>query len=376
MEIVFSFVAGLVLAGLVILTYPYWPRNRLVQNRSTWADAYSAGTDVLSRILWTSPREEIVLDDETAIMDSVLPFLVMMDRGRMNVVPNDALNPREESYLALAHSSREMSTPKMRRVAMRLPESDRLLITLSRKLYQMQEADLVHHIRQTADQLRNGGQSVTSLNGGTMMDAVMAWVATQHDEYNMATVIGTGEILDMISATEANPELWHILVDGLDLANPVAAPIVDWIVSQDECDRATAALALIRTDAANLMLFDNGERCPQHLRARWEIARKVCERSEANGFVRTGLDLASIGEDNDQSGLLVLLAKRDAEMGDHHLVTPWPVPAMLLSDDFVGSAPEVPYRVVDGALVLTEDDDEDEGRGASVIDLTRRVAAA
>jgi hypothetical protein len=148
--------------------------------------------------------------------------------------------------------------------------------------------------------------------------------------------------------------------------------VIEWIVTQDQCDRATAALALLRADISSLMDYLTPEACPAELRARWRIADVVCTRSEGVGYLRTGLELSAFGEENDQSGLLLSWAHKAEQMAEERRFPPWPLPAMLLTNDFVGTPPQVPYRVIDGDLVLLRERE----RSASVIDLTERIAAA
>ncbi len=376
MEIILSFFSGLGLAALVALTYPYWPRNRLVQNRSSWDTAYVSGTDVLWRIISSRPGAAVTPNEGDDLKQAVLPFLVMHDRARIGVMPREALNPREEAYLALSHSAREMSEPMMRRACRRLPPADREIVEMSRTIFRMTDADLLCHVRSTVEHLRGqSGLPEVEQPGTEMKDAVMAWVeaqGNQDEEDDFAAVVGACEILDVISTAEANPELWHILIGGLDLDDARVLPIIKWILHQNECDRATAALALIRCDVVSLMNYTDAEECPAELFSRWQIARTVCLRSEAGGFSRTGLDLESFGEDNDQSGLLICIATVAADMLEHERVAAWPLPETLLGDDFVGSAPAVPYKVIDGALVLMKD----KADGGSVIDMPSRFAAA
>lgn len=370
-EILLSFFAGLTVSALIALSYPHWPRNRVSRGKDRWVNSYDAGTDVLWRIISARPDAEIELKDGASLRDAVLPFLVMVDRARIGVMPRDALNKNEEAYLALAHSAREMSAPKLRRASRRLPDEDGRLVELSRKLFRMADADFVEHVQSTVRDMR-GRSTASDVAQVNAKDAVMAWVEEQESDDDFAAVVGPSEILDVISTAEANPELWHVLVAGLDPKDDRAAPVISWIVNQKECDRATAALALIRSDAVSLMPYADVASCPADLQARWQIARTVCYRSETGGYTRAGLDLAWAHEDNDQSGLLVALATRAMEVEEQGKSAPWPVPETLLAEDFEGSAPNVPYTIVNGALVLSEG----RSKGASVIDLTSRIAAA
>ncbi|MEO1494203.1 MAG: hypothetical protein AAFV19_18790 [Pseudomonadota bacterium] len=376
MAIILSFFAGLALAGFVILTYPYWPRNTLGQNNTRWVEAYNAGTGLLSRLIGTRPGAPVPIPDGVEIKDAVLAFLVMCGRGRLGVMPVEALSPREERFLAIAHGARDLTTVAMRRACRRLPIYDRTLVERSREIYRMSDEDVLSHIQETIQALREQADLPAVLpSSAKAKPAETVHVSeAQDDEEEFDAVVGAGEILDLITAADPNPELWHVLVEGLDISSVRATPVIDWILRQQACDRATAALVLLRIDVASLMTFTTVDACPKEKVAHWHLAKLICQRSEGAGYIRTGLNLSCAGEDNDQSGLLIKLAGVAAEMLEKRQVSAWPLPETLLADDFVGSAPDVPYHVADGALVLAE---READRGAAVIDMaSRRTAAA
>ncbi|MBF9049010.1 hypothetical protein GTA62_03790 [Roseobacter sp. HKCCD9010] len=82
-----------------------------------------------------------------------------------------------------------------------------------------------------------------------------------------------------------DPNLWHELVVGLDLTTGLGLDSALWIVQQPDCDMATAAAALIRLEAWEYVIVPLENKTYADPRI-FEIAKVICNRSEAEGYHR------------------------------------------------------------------------------------------
>lgn len=141
-----------------------------------------------------------------------------------------------------------------------------------------------------------------------------------------------------------DPDLWHLIVGNFNYDLPCTSRVLNWIVDQPDCDRATAASAFALCcgeDYAGRPKADVDERTDTYA----GIVEKICRRSElGDGFPVNRL--APFGYDGNPRDLLDDM-RRKAQSGDHVV----PVPVKLLSAPFADGQPRTPYYVHSETIV-------------------------
>jgi hypothetical protein len=145
------------------------------------------------------------------------------------------------------------------------------------------------------------------INGGLDDAAVQAWLKKHPD-----------------------PDLWHLMTapGALNFDLPAVMKTYAWIIAQPDCDRATAAslfLACYGTDIVGKTLAEVRRMDPCY-----SLAAKILQRSEGVGYDSSRFTLTSVGQQDDQTHLL--LALRQRPMPPEGL----PVPERLLGAPFTG----------------------------------------
>ena len=143
-----------------------------------------------------------------------------------------------------------------------------------------------------------------------------------------------------------DPDLWHLVPGGFNFDSERTFEVLNWIIEQPECDRATAALIFLRlcgSDYVGKPIIPEDERS----RPTAEIINKICKRSESEGFARSELSLSCVEEADDQRPLLQeMVASYSGAIGDCI-----PIPTRLFSVPFIGRAPITPYVVQDEGYI-------------------------
>ena len=124
--------------------------------------------------------------------------------------------------------------------------------------------------------------------------------------------------------------------------------VVEWIVSQDDCDRATAFAALAMTHG-----YEYIYREPTDDRT-LNIAKIICERGAANLYVNNDLMVAPVelvGEEYQPDTIRKTVTEGVRERMQTHGSLLLPVPDSLLNADYSsGREPDSGYVVDEGAI--------------------------
>ncbi|WP_170385399.1 DUF4274 domain-containing protein [Ruegeria atlantica] len=147
-----------------------------------------------------------------------------------------------------------------------------------------------------------------------------------------------------ISATDAgflgwmeefrDPDFWPVFVKGINHDLDATLPIIEWIVRQPDCDRATAAMIFVTFGGDSIVGKNKGD-----LRAEEErICAYICDRLNDGGYARQELSLSGLGFADDQSERF----KRFSALAPSSDI---PSPAPLFEKPFSGRAPTTPYYI-------------------------------
>lgn len=251
----------------------------------------------------------------------LLPWVIAQARGSDVAPAYKNLSQKEVRLVELTLESVTAGDRAFTTLKARVNAAERAFLD---QLRPMAKADA----RETLEQLRRGMKSrVDRLLAATAANS-SAPPPVQQEQARRA-FLHASEMLYWLPATN-DRDLWHILIGGLDFSEESMLGVVKWIIEQP-CDQATAALALIRIGAEDEAGYES-------IRGRfgrgaevWTIAKTICERARDDHYPTRELNLACVGEDNDQS---TYAAKLITAAGEHSL--PWPDPSELFAKPFDG----------------------------------------
>lgn len=179
---------------------------------------------------------------------------------------------------------------------------------------------------------------------------------TMEDEFEL--FMGVDSLLEWLPRN-SDPELWHMLVGRLNYDYDETLEIVDWIVSQPKCDRATAALALEMISPDSIIDKASEAECEIWERWPWRIAHTISQQSANGLYKRSSFNLASEGWDNDVTPLRDMLLNYERELAQQGRKVHWRVPVELLSETYNGrDARSSKFHVHEDGLYVAKENGE------------------
>lgn len=132
--------------------------------------------------------------------------------------------------------------------------------------------------------------------------------------------VPNGDLLAQLQAVDPDPDLWHEILLDIDFDNPAHLQVVDWIVSQPECDKAT-----IRSLGMTLNIFEylDAEEKP-HSPDIGRLVRKMMQRWTSGAYKDDALAEA-ISEQNPKDHEPTY-CRTEAEIVARGGVLAWPFP--------------------------------------------------
>lgn len=322
------------LAAVVLLAYRVYARRANEQARRSLAERRAA----------VSAPQFSIGGRQT---DAIIPWAIQQARGGDRPRSPDRLT-REEARLAeLAQAAITLDDRSFEAACRNVSETERMILQYIRRM--AGEDSSV-----TLDQL-------ASDEPGRPIDNAVALLpdnalATAQGQPSKDQIAHPFKPIDQISEWlpgNGDPDLWHLLVGGLNFDHGATLDIADWIVRQPDCDRATAALTMARIGADAYMQLETTEQRQDWAHHVQAIVRTVCERSEAGLYPISRLNLSCVGQDNDQRATLDMLVRLASELEARGHAVPWPQPVHLLSTPFAGrDAISSHYQVREDGLYL------------------------
>lgn len=148
---------------------------------------------------------------------------------------------------------------------------------------------------------------------------------------------------------ERNPDLWHHILYGMNYDSPSALDYIQWIVSQPDCDVATAAAALIHCQCWHYVYQSPDEHAYADAR-QLLIASEVCHRSENAGYSRARIGWHPPYGGPSPASVLEKIHAGCAERGLAGGKTLLPVPATILGANFDKPPAPVEYFIDEGGF--------------------------
>lgn len=290
---------AVVAGSIAVLIRRHFRRRRQNNDLHQLPQAYERGLKTLLANRPVNERPEFLL-----------PWAISQMRGTEIPPLFDQLDKRELRAAELVHSAIVLDAPAFEAARRRLNEREGRFLEDFRNIALDGGNSLLQDIEDERKKRRVGRSLERPFK---QVDELLAWLPEQRD-----------------------PDLWHLLVDGLNYDHESAWKVVEWIVQQPECDRATAALALIRISADVYMSYETIDACSDWDRTGWSIARIVSDRSNRGDYIQQNLNLSCVGEDNDQSGMQDMLEREASRLREQGKKLPWPVPSRLFSQPFSG----------------------------------------
>lgn len=159
-----------------------------------------------------------------------------------------------------------------------------------------------------------------------------------------------------------DPDMWHLLPD-LNWDYPELYDVLLWVVTQPECDAATAIniLHLMNPDVA-MDQASGGKFWPVYGNvdpaesAEVKLLAMIGTRSEQAGFVRNELLPDQMCTNEDNAGLLAMILRERQRIEEAGRSVPFPLPVKLLSKPVLetGRIPATSYEAHDDRLILTK----------------------
>lgn len=322
------------LAAAVLIAYRIYSRRAKEQARRSFAERRAA----------VSMPQFSIGGGQT---NSIIPWAIQQARGGDRPLSPDRLT-REEARLAeLAQAAITLDDRSFRAACRTVSESERMILEYIRRM-------AGEDARVTLDQPVSDEPDAPISNAVVpLTDSAQMTTQAQPPQSQVAQLFKPVDQIGEWLPGNGDPDLWHLLVGGLSFDHERTLDIVDWIVRQPDCDRATAALTIAHIGAyayKQLETLEQNEDWSHHVQA---IVRTVCERSEVGLYPISRLNLSCVGHDNDQRATLDMLVRRAAELEARGHVVPWPQPVHLLSTSFEGrDALSTHYEVHEDGLYL------------------------
>lgn len=136
-----------------------------------------------------------------------------------------------------------------------------------------------------------------------------------------------------------NPDLWPHVVFQVNYDHPNALDYVEWIVSQPECDKATAVIAMGLTYCHEAIYREIDEHNTR-------IAQIICENSEAGFYTRNvvgGFEVAD--ERTHPAHILGAIEEGCKKHLNKDEPTRLPIPLNILKSDYPNAMSQVDYMV-------------------------------
>ncbi len=280
---------------------------------TTLPKAYDRGVVMLN-----APPSSI---ERGAKAEFLLPWAIAQARGK-DVAPAYAdLSPKEIRLVELALETVNAGDRAFTTLKGRLDATERAYVE---NLRPMAKADP----RDTLEKLHSKVKSrVNKLLKATKSKAAPV---VESSEPTRRPFMHASEMFYWLPATN-DPDLWHILMGGLDFSTEEMLPVVRWIIENPACDQATAALAMIRIDAETEAQNDSTRGRYGYEAEVWKICQTICERAMNGEYQTRTYNLSCVGIANDQSdypGKLAAVAHKNR--------IPWPDPTELFATPFDG----------------------------------------
>jgi hypothetical protein len=138
---------------------------------------------------------------------------------------------------------------------------------------------------------------------------------------------------------DPDPDLWHQMLCVLNYDIKENVEVLHWIIRQPACDRATAATIFMMLNGADIVGFSVAA-VQGHFPG--PLIADLCQRANAQGFIRHELSLSSVGWPNDQSAALPQM-QRAYDQRAQPGIDCVPVPTGLFITPLLGRAPASPY---------------------------------
>lgn len=323
-----------------LLVYRAYRRRKANRSLATLPQAYARGTTMLSG----SPQSA----DINARAEFLIPWAIQQVRGNDKPVDPTALTSRELRFAELVHAAVVLDERAFKAACGKVSAVEEQVLELVRGIAAQES-------RVTLEQLKGNRLQERvrkALAPRPLLPIALAAVpaATERDEAFPIRFKQVSELLGWLPGN-SDPDLWHLLVANLNYDYEDTLKVVFWIISQPDCDRATAALAIFLISPDAYMGYETLEECEGWDRHYWLIAKTICERSEAGLYPQSRFNLSCVNVDNDQTGTLDMLLHCARDLAEHGKTIPWPMPVKLLSQPFEGrDAVSATYLVNDDTI--------------------------
>lgn len=329
-----------VAVATVVLSYRAYRRRKANRSLATLPEALRRGATMLSG----SPQAA----DAAARADFLIPWAIQQVRGNDEPVDPTTLTSRELRLAELVHAAVVLDDQAFKAACPNVSAIEKKILESVRGMAAQESRVTLEQLK--GDRLQERVRKALAPRPPLPTVPTAAPAARERDEAFSLRFKQVSELLDWLPGN-SDPDLWHLLVANLNYDYEDTLKVVLWIVSQPECDRSTAALALFLINADAYVGYETLEDCEGWDRHHWSIAKTICERSEAGLYPLSRFNLTCVGIDNDQTGTLDMLQRCAKDLAERGQTIPWPMPVKLLSRPFEGrDAVSATYLVNDDTL--------------------------
>lgn len=327
---------AVVAVSTAMLVHRAYRRRKTNSSLAALPEAFRRGATMLSG----SPQAA----DAAARADFLIPWAIQQVRGNDEPVDPTALTSQELRLAELVHAAIILDEPAFKAACGQVSAIERKILESVRGMAAQEPRVTLEQFK--GDRLQERVRKALA----PRPPLPTASAAAERGEAPPRRFKQVSELLDWLP-DNSDPDLWHLLVANLNYDYEDTLKVVHWIVSQPDCDRATAALALFLINADAYIGYETLEACDGWDRHYWSIARTICERSEAGLYPRSRFNLTCVNVDNDQTGTLDMLLRCARDLVERGKRVPWPMPVRLLSQPFEGrDAMSATYLVNDDTL--------------------------